>query len=73
VEQLAERQLIHKALAELPGEGREALLLHHFWGFSFQEIGAILGIRAGTAKVRAHRGLKRLRKALELSTQDTRM
>lgn len=40
---------------------RESLLLHHVWGFSFKEIGRILGVRETTAKVRAHRGLEKLR------------
>ena len=67
VEQLAEWHFIRTALVELPGDTREALLLHHVWGFSFREIGAVLGIRAGTAKVRAHRGMQRLRRALAAS------
>jgi RNA polymerase sigma-70 factor (ECF subfamily) len=67
VERLAEQNFIRTALVELPGDTREALLLHHIWGFSFREIGAVLGIRAGTAKVRAHRGMQRLRRALATS------
>ena len=37
------------------------MLLHHVWGFSFGEIGAMLGIREGAAKLRAHRALQALR------------
>jgi DNA-directed RNA polymerase specialized sigma24 family protein len=48
----------------LPSDGREALLLHHVWGFSFVEIGGLLGIRGGTAKLRAHRALTALRSLL---------
>ena len=36
-------------------------MLHHLLGMSFQEVGKILGIAPGTAKVRAHRALKTLR------------
>jgi hypothetical protein len=36
---------------------REALLLHHVWGFSFAEIGQLLGIRPGAAKLRSSRGM----------------
>jgi RNA polymerase sigma-70 factor (ECF subfamily) len=58
---------IRVALAGLAPEHREAVLLHHYWGFSFQEIGAILGIRAGTAKLRAYRGLLKLREQLNMT------
>ncbi len=53
--------LAHKALAELPRDRRTLLLMHHVWGFTFEEIGGVLGIRPGTAKVRAHRALKEVR------------
>jgi hypothetical protein len=33
-------------------------------GFGFEEIGSIVGVRAGTAKLRAFRGLRRLRQIL---------
>ena len=55
-----DRSLLRRAVAELPSERREPLLLHHVWGFSFQEIAGILGIREGAAKVRAHRARKQL-------------
>jgi len=40
-------------------------MLHHLLGMSFLEVGQILGIAAGTAKVRAHRALKVVRIRLE--------
>lgn len=64
VAQLADRERIAKALVSVPESRREALLLHHVWGFSFSEVGALLGIRKGTAKLRAHRGIQSLRKEL---------
>jgi DNA-directed RNA polymerase specialized sigma24 family protein len=39
-------------------------MLHHLLGMSFQEVGQILGIASGTAKVRSHRALKALRERL---------
>jgi DNA-directed RNA polymerase specialized sigma24 family protein len=39
-------------------------MLHHLLGLSFQEVGQILGVAAGTAKVRSHRALKTLRERL---------
>ena len=44
------------------------LLLHHVWGFSFGEIGAMLGIREGTAKLRAYRAINTLREMLSRET-----
>ncbi|MBZ5589164.1 MAG: RNA polymerase sigma factor [Acidobacteriia bacterium] len=64
VESLADRDHVQKALAQLPPERREALLLHHVMGLSFQEVGAVLGVTAGAAKVRAHRGVVELRELL---------
>jgi RNA polymerase sigma-70 factor (ECF subfamily) len=66
IEAAVEVGSIKNALAKLLPAQREAVLLHHYWGFSFKEIGATLGIRAGTAKLRAHRGLQKLREHLKL-------
>lgn len=60
----AEQDSLRRAIARLSETRREPLLLHHVWGFSFREIGGILGIREGTAKVRSHRGLADLRQIL---------
>ena len=67
MEQLGSHRDVWNALAALSDDRREAVLLHHVWGFSFGEIGAMLGIREGTAKVRAHRALGALRTLLESS------
>jgi len=61
----AELGSVRKALVKLAPEQREALLLHHYWGFDFKEIGATPGIREGTAKLRAYRGMAKLRKLVE--------
>jgi DNA-directed RNA polymerase specialized sigma24 family protein len=50
-----------RALDELPPDRREAVVLHHVWGFRFDEIASRLGIREGAARLRAHRGIKALR------------
>jgi RNA polymerase sigma-70 factor, ECF subfamily len=64
VEGLAERDRLRRALASLLPDRREALLLHHVWGFSFAEIGQLLGIRADAAKLRSSRGMGDLRRLL---------
>lgn len=44
-----------RAIAELPFEQRSAFVLHIFAGHSHTEVGRILGISEGAAKVRTHR------------------
>lgn len=61
---LANRLAVRRALLQVPEDGREPLLLHHVWGLSFGEIGAVLGIRGGAAKLRAHRAMTTLRRLL---------
>lgn len=63
-EHLAERLTLQRALAQLSPDQVEAVTLHHVWGFTFQEIGAVLGILPVTAKLRAFRGMTRLRTIL---------
>jgi RNA polymerase sigma-70 factor (ECF subfamily) len=61
---LAERDELRRALAAMLPDRREALLLHHVWGFSFAEIGQMLGIRPDAAKLRSSRGIADLRRLL---------
>ncbi len=68
IEQLGTRDDLRKALARLADDRREAVLLHHVWGFSFGELGAMLGIREGTAKLRAYRAINTLREMLSTET-----
>ena len=53
-----------QALALVSENRREALLLHHIWGFTFREIGDMLGITERAAKLRAFRGIQTLREVL---------
>lgn len=52
------------ALAQLPENQREAIVLHRFEGLSFPEVAATVGASESAVKVRAHRGYERLRKLL---------
>jgi len=61
VESLGNRTLVRKLLLELPRPAQEVLTLHHMLGLSFEEVGRVMGITAGAAKVRSHRALKALR------------
>jgi len=64
IESFGDRDSVRKALAGLPETRREPLVLHHVLGLSFKEVGAVLGISEGAAKVRAHRALTELREAM---------
>jgi RNA polymerase sigma-70 factor (ECF subfamily) len=55
---------LHRALARMPLSQRHPVVAHHLWGFSFQEIGAQLGIAGTAAKLRSSRGIRRLRELL---------
>lgn len=49
------------ALERLPDDRREAVVLHHLHGFTFKEIGGMLGITGRAAKLRSFRGIQQLR------------
>lgn len=53
-------QLIQNALARLPENQREAVVLRYYHGFALADIARIQRVPAATAKTRLHRGLKRL-------------
>jgi len=53
-----------RALQQLPEDRREAVVLHHIHGFSFKEIGGMLGITGRAAKLRSFRGMQKLRELL---------
>lgn len=53
------------AMTRLTPEHRVTVLLKHYYGYSYDEIGDMLGIPAGTAKSRTAYGLRQLRKELE--------
>lgn len=56
-----DREDLARALMEVSEDRREALLLHHVWGFTYREIGGLLGISERAAKLRAFRGVQDLR------------
>ncbi len=62
---LADADLVRRALAGLDADKSEPLLLHHVWGFSFDEIAGMLGVTAATARARSSRGMADLRAAVD--------
>jgi RNA polymerase sigma-70 factor (ECF subfamily) len=63
-ERFGSQDEIRRGIASLSRDQAEALLLHHEWGFSFEEIAGMLGISAAAARARASRGMADLRVAL---------
>lgn len=52
---------LDQALATLPLPQREAVVLHHVMGWSFEEMAAALGTTSTAMRIRAHRGYEKLR------------
>lgn len=65
LERREREELVHRTLARLPVRYREVVVLRHIEGLEYREIGAILGIPAGAARVRTFRGREMLRRLLE--------
>ncbi len=57
------------ALARLPASRREAWVLHHVHGWSFQQIADRFRIGVGAAKLRSSRAMRALRSALGVPPQ----
>ena len=62
--QIANSQLIHRALKELPLKFREMLLLRELEGFSYKEIAEVVGIPIGTVMSGLARSRERLRRSI---------
>lgn len=58
------RDELERGFRRLDVEQRTALVLHHYLGYTFPEIGDALGIPIGTAKSRVHRATLAMRDAL---------
>jgi RNA polymerase sigma-70 factor (ECF subfamily) len=64
-EPLVMRQEIDRALATLPDDMREALVLRDVQGLDYKEIAKALGVRLGTIESRIFRARQRLRPLLQ--------
>ena len=53
-----------EALGRLKPDVRTPIVLKHYYGYSQDEIAAMLDIPAGTVKSRIHNGIKQLREEL---------
>jgi RNA polymerase sigma-70 factor (ECF subfamily) len=61
---VAERDRLGRELGQLPIDQRAVMVLHFYLDLPLTEAAEVLGIPAGTAKSRLHRGLETLRAAL---------
>ena len=58
------KERLHRAIDELPAGYRTVFLLHDLEGYTHEEIGTMLGIKAGTSKSQLFRARSRLREKL---------
>lgn len=65
VELNLQRDRVRHALAQLPDDQREALLMAYFKGYTQSQISEVLGQPLGTIKTRIRLGMQKLRKLLE--------
>ena len=64
LEQQESRRALEQGLAQLSQEHRQVLVMRELSGLSYQEIGDVLGLEAGTVKSRIARARLSLRKIL---------
>jgi RNA polymerase sigma-70 factor (ECF subfamily) len=65
VETLDLSRRVARAVAELPAEQREVIVLKEYQELTFVEIAEVLGTPVSTVKTRLYRGLTQLRRRLE--------
>lgn len=64
-ERVALRVAIDDALRKLPKRQRMTFILHHYEGYTFHEVGEIMGISIGAAKANHYHAVRKLRALLE--------
>lgn len=64
-EDVARRLLVDEALASLPGRTRAVLVLRHYYGYEYAQIGAFLGLNSGTVGSTLSRAHAELRGRIE--------
>ena len=61
------QQFIQRGLLKLKEDQRELLVLRDLQGFSYEEMGELLGLPEGTIKSKLHRARMDLKEVLEMS------
>lgn len=57
------------ALGKLSDDVRVPIVLRHYYGYTYDEIGEMLQISAGTVKSRVHNGIMAVRKELKVNDE----
>ena len=57
--------VLKNILAKIPEVQREAVILHHFYGYKNREIARMTGASCAAVKSRVNQGLAQLRRLLE--------
>jgi RNA polymerase sigma-70 factor (ECF subfamily) len=70
-ERSALRARLNAALASLPDEQREAFLMKHAEGFSYEEMADLADASVSAMKMRVHRAMEALRDQLDASSVDS--
>ena len=65
MEQMERSQVLSDALLQLPAVQREAVLLHHFYGYKNREIARMTGASFAAVKSRINQGLGKLKNLLD--------
>ena len=58
-------------LGRLSDEVRLPIILKHYYGYSYEEIGQMTELPPGTVKSRVHHGITKMRKELIIDEQQT--
>ncbi|MBI4610249.1 MAG: sigma-70 family RNA polymerase sigma factor [Candidatus Rokubacteria bacterium] len=69
-EKVEEAEGIRRAIQQLPEEQREAFVLRHYHGLSYEEIAEALQVPLGTVKWRIHEAVRRLEASLVVSRRE---
>ena len=65
MEELEQSRLLAEALLKIPDIQREAVLLHHFYGYKNREIARMTGASCAAVKSRVNQGLGKLQQLLD--------
>ena len=68
--QASERSRVQRAIADLPEEFREVIVLREVEDLSYREIGDVVGVPIGTVMSRLARARKRLAVLLEVDARE---
>jgi RNA polymerase sigma-70 factor, ECF subfamily len=63
--------LVAEGLAALRPKARAAIVLHHYYGYRYNEIAEMLGVPPGTVATRIANGLRTMRRVLQQGSEES--